>query len=172
MIKTRQIVLAAAIAVAFVGSSFAEEKIVLASLGDVNGKVLVNQGKGFVTAKDGMEVRTGDRVIALDKASAKVVYSDGCVTDLKENKLLSMDGKGCQKQAVNFGGDNIKLAQAIGGSVTDTPPGGGDVAGTAGAPVAGGLTGLQMVGIGLVVVGAGAAIANSGGSDSRPVSGQ
>lgn len=124
MIKTRQIVLAAAIAASFAASAYAaDKKIVLAALDDVSGKVLINKGKGFVSAKSGMEVRPGDRIIALDNASAKIVYNDGCATDLKENNLLAIDGKGCGSKPVNSRSNHLMLAQAIGGAepeITDS----------------------------------------------------
>ncbi|WP_301101388.1 hypothetical protein [Propionivibrio sp.] len=173
MIKTRQIILAAAIAAAFAGDALAADQIVLASLGDVNGKVLVNKGKGFVSAKDGMEVRTGDRVIALDKASAKVVYSDGCVTNLKENKLLTMGSQGCEKQADNAGSENLKLAQALGGTRTDIPAGSGDLAGAGAGGAAGGAAGLTPLAIAGIVGGVavvGVAIHNANNNDDTPVS--
>ena len=84
-----------------IGFAYAQDPANVAKVTEANGKVLVNKGKGYVTAKQGMEIRPGDRVVALDKASAKVVYNDGCVTDLKENDLLSMDGKGCANSAIS-----------------------------------------------------------------------
>ena len=79
--------------------------IQLAALSNVEGKVLVNKGKGFATAKTGTPLAEGDRVIALDGAKAAVVYKDGCVTQLKENSLLALDkAAGCGKEAVKTGG--------------------------------------------------------------------
>lgn len=199
MINQRQIILAAAVAVSFSGNAFAADqkvvlasvgdvndkvvvtktnplapgqKVVLASLGEVNGKVLVNKGKGYVTAKQGMEIRPGDRVVALDKASAKVVYNDGCVTDLKENDLLSMDGKGCANSAISARPDSIKLAQAIGGTATDAGGGAGGAGGAGAGAGAGGAGAVPFI-IGGVVLGVAAiATGSSGSSDNTPISGQ
>ncbi len=145
----------------------AAEKIVLASLGDVNGKVMINQGRGFVAARAGMEVRVGDRVIALEGASAQVVYKDGCVTNLKERNLLPVDAKGCATQPLNPMAESVKLAQAIGagGPKTDTPP---NDKPAPPPPVAdsGMSTGLIA---GAAVLGL-AAMAGGGGGDSTPIS--
>ena len=135
---TRSIVLAAALAALGAASAgHATEKIALASLGEVSGKVLINQGKGFVAARPGMELRAGDRVIALDGAAAQVVYKDGCVTRLKERNLLPVDAKGCATPAVNPQAEVAKLAQGPAGARTDVPanaPGATPVGAFAGVP--------------------------------------
>ena len=156
-----------AVALAAASGAQAAEKIVLASLGDVNGKVMINQGRGFVAARAGMEVSVGDRVIALEGASAQVVYKDGCVTNLKERNLLPVDAKGCATQPINPMAESVKLAQAIGagGPKTDTPPRDKPVP----PPVEeSGMSTGAMIGLGVlglaVIGGAG------GGGDSTPIS--
>lgn len=158
-------------AIAAAGSASAAEPMKVAALGDVSGKVMVNQGRGFVSAKPGMEIRSGDRIVALDGASAQVVYGDGCVTDLKENNLLSVDGKGCATKPVNPRGENIKLAQAIGG-VAQAGGGAAAAGGAAGggAAASAGLAGfLPLVGGAIVV---GAAVNSANDDDSTPISPQ
>ena len=122
--STRPILIAAAIAalVAATGVQSAE-RIVLASLGEVSGKVMINQGKGYVAAHSGMAVREGDRVIALEGAGAQIVYQDGCVTNLKERKLLPVSAGGCANRPLNPEGEAMKLAQAVGAGAgkPDTP---------------------------------------------------
>ena len=108
------------------------EPIQLAALSNVEGKVLVNKGKGFATAKPGTPLAEGDRVIALDGSRAAVVYKDGCVTQLKENSLLALDkAAGCGQEAVKTGGAKqpLRYAQAIGGTATDTGGSGGTTPG-------------------------------------------
>lgn len=172
--KTRISTLAfALIAVGAVASATAAEPMKIAALGDVSGKVLVNQGRGFVSAKPGMEIRTGDRIVALDGASAQVVYGDGCVTDLRENNLLSVDGKGCATKPVNPRSENIKLAQAIGagGAAGGGAAGGGAVAG--GGAAGGGMLGLVPVIGGAGVVGLAIHGRNQADSDDlAPISAQ
>jgi hypothetical protein len=102
-------------------AAYADQPIQLASLSSVDGKILVNQGHGYVAAKPGMMLSDGDRVIALDGSSAAVVYSDGCVTQVRENNILAMNqAAGCKQQPVGTGhvgaAEPMRVAQAIGGS--------------------------------------------------------
>jgi hypothetical protein len=95
------------------------DPIQLASLSNLDGKVLVNQGRGFVAAKPGMTLKDGDRVIALDGSHAAVVYADGCVTQLQENSVIAMSkAAGCNNEPMRTGGGTeqpVRVAQAIGG---------------------------------------------------------
>ena len=115
-----------AVALALAATAAHADHILLASLASVDGKILVNQGHGFEAAKPGMALGDGDRVIALDGSRAAVVYSDGCVTQLKENSLLAMDkAVGCKKEVVGTGGapeQPIRVAQAIGGPLPSAGP--------------------------------------------------
>ena len=88
----------------------------IASLGPVNGKVMINKGKGFVAARQGTVLTPGDRVIALNGSSAAIVYPDGCVAEMRENSLLAVDkGTQCSTKPVSTGGvEPVRLAQAIG----------------------------------------------------------
>ena len=160
------------------GSAVAADKIVLAALGDVQGKVLVNKGKGYVAAKTGMEIAPGDRVIALDNASAKVLYQDGCVTDLHENNVLAVDGNGCATAPNRSRAEPIRLAQALGSGGTggSGSGSGGAGAGTGGAGAgAGGGTGLLGTG-GMMFWGFSAGFAalgyHAGNTDNNNVSHQ
>lgn len=122
--STRPILIAAAIAALVAATAAqAEERMVLASLGDVSGKVMINQGKGYVAARSGMAVREGDRLIALEGAGTQILYQDGCVTSLKERNLLPVSAGGCANQPLNPNGEAVKLAQALGSTNArpDTP---------------------------------------------------
>ncbi|MBM4221072.1 MAG: hypothetical protein FJ170_03885 [Gammaproteobacteria bacterium] len=152
----------------------------LAALASVDGKVLVNKGKGFVSARSGTPLNEGDRVISLNGSRAAVVYQDGCVTQLQENSLLALDKTaGCGKEAVKTGGQQpLRYAQAIGGSATDAGGGtaggeggaGGAGAGTGGAFAAiGGTTGLLV--IGGVILGAAVISQANANNDNNPISG-
>ena len=46
----------------------------IANLSDANGKILVDQGQGFV-ASAGQDLKAGDRVFIGDKSSAVVAYA-------------------------------------------------------------------------------------------------
>lgn len=125
------------------------DSIKLASLAQINGKVLVDKGKGFVTAKPGISLGDNDRVITLSHSSATVFYADGCTNELKSNSLLALDKElGCNKQALSTRAaeEPLRYAQAIGGAVTDVPATAGAGTGTgagagAGAGVGGAITG-------------------------------
>jgi hypothetical protein len=64
----------------------------VASLTQVQGTVMVNHGKDYVTAQSGTPLRPGARVLTMDKSSASVTYKDSCVKQLKENGLLVVRG--------------------------------------------------------------------------------
>jgi len=127
MTKKRVLNVGIALLAALSAAGLRAEPIQLAALSNVEGKVLVNKGKGFATAKPGTPLVEGDRVIALDGSRAAVVYKDGCVTQLKENSLLALDkAAGCGKEAVKTGGSQpLRYAQAIGATQTDAGNGGG-----------------------------------------------
>lgn len=59
-----------------------------ATLGEVNGTVLVNQGKNYQTAQSGMKLAPNARVFTKDKASAVVTSKQGCATRLGANSLF------------------------------------------------------------------------------------
>lgn len=104
-------------------TAYADPVQQLASLASVDGKIMVNKGHGFVSAKPGMPLIDGDRIIALEGSRAAVVYPDGCVTQIKENSLLALEkGAGCNKEPIRTGGtrEPLRYAQAIGGTANDS----------------------------------------------------
>jgi hypothetical protein len=151
--------------------------IKLASLAQVNGKVLVDKGKGFVTARSGMALGAKDRVITLNDSSAAVVYSDGCMDNLKSNSLLILDKTlGCNKQARSSQTDKpLRYAQAIGATVTDVPATAG-ATGTAGAAGTAGVAGGGVLTGNTVFLGFAGAVGGMVGytvtQDDNPISAQ
>lgn len=167
MMKFGQHFLAVAVCAASTGAIAADPAVAIASLDDISGKILINKGKGFVSAKPGMEVRPGDRVIALDNASARIVYRNGCVTSLRENSLLAMDGSGCDKRPVNSRAQDIRLAAAIGGEVVNT---GGVQPAIRPVPLAGFTPQAALITFG--TIGGVIVVRSATQSDDKPVSGQ
>lgn len=74
----------------------------IASIGEVEGTVMVDHGKGFVTSKAGEKLYENDRVITLEGASAKVVFADGCAANLKSNNMIMVKADpGCKVAIVD-----------------------------------------------------------------------
>ena len=64
-----------------------------ATLNNVNGNVSVNQGKEFVPAQAGMQLKPGDRVMVPEKGSATITFDDACRMDLGESKIITVPAK-------------------------------------------------------------------------------
>lgn len=153
MMKTFTVSLGLAVLGGLMHVNVQAEPLQLAMLSNVDGKILVNKGKGFISAKSGMALQPGDRVVALDGSRAAVVYPDGCVTKLGENSLLAL-GKNatCSTAAVKTGGAQqpLRYAQAMGDTMTDAGGGGGlGGGGGGGGGLGGGGGGLGSAGGGL-----------------------
>ncbi len=52
------------------------------------GKVLVNQGKGYNLAKIGLTLKPGDKILISNESSAIVAYENGCQVSISEPKVL------------------------------------------------------------------------------------
>src|SRR4029079_4157874 len=77
-----------------------------ATLDAVEGKVLINHGKGFQPAATGTEARAGDLVMANPGGSAKLVYPGGCVTAIQAGRVITVnDGSKCP-QPMLLGSDD------------------------------------------------------------------
>jgi hypothetical protein len=73
-----------------VGTGAQAQQEPIATLTQLEGKVLVNQGEETVPAQAGMSLRSSDRVLTLEDATALVVYKDGCGLPLEENSQLTL----------------------------------------------------------------------------------
>ena len=127
------------------GYASAQKDSAVATLKDLDGKVLVNRGDGLKSAITGVELVDGNRVVTLDKSGVRIVFNDGCDVRLKENEIFVIDEKlGCKALV------------------------------TSGSGAATGLTAGQLALIGAGAVGVGAIVASHGGSnnDRRPISNQ
>ena len=133
----------------------ADNDSVEAKIKDPQNKVLVNQGQGLVSVKEGFELRDGDTVITLEKSGTTIVFHDGCRITLKENEKVTIDhGLHCKAAILSSSG----------------------AAGAVGAGTAGGLTLGQGLALGGIIVGGGILIGNgNGGSNNgnnQPISPQ
>lgn len=89
--KAHSLVVALA-AMGFVTASVAADPS--AVLQQVDGRVLVGQNNATVPGQEGMKLFEGARVIAVDGASAKLVYTDGCTVSLPQNSMMTIAGAG------------------------------------------------------------------------------
>jgi hypothetical protein len=80
----------------------------VAKIDSFGGKVLVNQGKGFVALSGSLTLKAGDEVLVGEKSFATVSYAD-CAVDLKSPKIFTVAGKApCAKgQKLNVDGTFI-----------------------------------------------------------------
>lgn len=68
-----------------------------ATLQYLSGKVLVNKGDGLVSGKAGTALLDGDRIVTLDKSSARIIFPDGCSVALEENMIFVINSQlGCR----------------------------------------------------------------------------
>lgn len=58
------------------------------TLARISGTAVVNQGAQYVVGREGMSLREGDRLLALEGGSALVTFSDGCQYRLQDDELL------------------------------------------------------------------------------------
>lgn len=119
-----------------------------AQMQSIQGKVLVNQGSGFIAATDGVLLKPGDKILVGKEASAIVTYENGCEVSISEPKVLTV-AKSVPCPA------GAKIA-SVGSSFA--------------APVAGGGGGLPPPVIGLGAFGAVAATALIVNLNNKPVS--
>ncbi len=56
------------------------------------GNVMTSQGGDFVAAQSGKALVTGERIMVTEGATARVVYANGCVRELTEPGVYSVEG--------------------------------------------------------------------------------
>ena len=170
------------------GIGLAAQAAPVAKLTQIKGKVLVNMGKEYLNAQPGMELSTGDRVLALQGASVRVVYPDNCTVQVNSNSLFTLGEQDQCYQAsrrrraryprlpASSGQTEVIIpAEETGAVVSATEAGGvvpSEVAGAA-AETAATETIVGAIAIGAVVVGAttAAIVTNrDGGGGGRSIS--
>lgn len=93
-----------------------------AMLSEVEGSVLVNQGEQFVGAEDGVSLVSGDRVMAMEGASALLRYEDGCDVRIEPATVVTLsEGSPCAGwllavESVAPGGGAVGATTAAAGS--------------------------------------------------------
>ena len=61
-----------------------------ATISNIQGKVLVNKGNGFVEAQPGTQIAPGDRVMVQPGGSAQVTYPNGAVGSLQPGGIFTL----------------------------------------------------------------------------------
>jgi len=102
-----------------VGSVVASEPLA-AALDRIEGSALVNQGEQYVSAREGMSVKTGDRLMVMSGGSVVISYSDGCRYTLGENRILTIGTSSACSGEQNNQRVGPSYA-AIGGAAATTP---------------------------------------------------
>lgn len=75
---------------------------IVAVINKASGKVMADQGKGFVTSPAGTFLKEGNRVITLEESEAEIVFFDCCRSTLKANNLVTINATpGCKAAVLN-----------------------------------------------------------------------
>ena len=82
-----------------------------ATLSGIEGSVLVNQGKQFVSAESGQLLVVGDRVMVMEGSGAKLSFSNGCVQTLPAGSLAVVQATCSDKSITRL---SALKAQAVG----------------------------------------------------------
>lgn len=72
------------------GLNAAQAAANFAEIGSIQGKVLVNQGSGFVALSDGASLKAGDRVMVGKDSGAVIAYANGCSVAVNESRVLTI----------------------------------------------------------------------------------
>jgi hypothetical protein len=56
----------------------------------MQGKVLVNQGEGFVALAEGSALKAGDKVLVGKDSSVIIAYKGGCAVSINESKVVTV----------------------------------------------------------------------------------
>lgn len=70
-------------------SVFAEESYD-AKVSRIEGVVLAHQGELYQTAREGMLLNEGDRLMVMEAAELKLTYNDGCVFTFKGGQVIEI----------------------------------------------------------------------------------
>ncbi|MCK0508289.1 hypothetical protein [Aromatoleum anaerobium] len=150
------------------GAAHAAEPLQVAALTAVDGKVLIHKGKDYTIAKAGSTLVEGDRVITLKGSKADVAFTEGCVTNLKENAVLAIGGVDvCATGPLSANPEPVKYAAAIGA------PGEAGSGLKSGISLAGLSSGMgAIIGGGVVLAGATVGMSRDDDNNDAPISGQ
>ena len=104
------------------GLNAAQAAANFAEIGSIQGKVLVNQGSGFVALSDGASLKAGDRVMVGKDSGAVIAYANGCSVAVNESKVLTIAKVAPCKVGEHVAMIGSSLVAPVAGSV-DSPLG-------------------------------------------------
>jgi hypothetical protein len=131
-----------------------------AKISRISGNVLVSQNETYQTAREGMLLNAGDRLMVMDGGEMMLTYSDGCTSTFAERKIVQINAQStCQgAQAV------VKSVEPM---YVDSAPG-GVAAAEQGTILGMSTTTATVVGVGALAVGVNAY--NNSNDDNPPAS--
>jgi len=91
-----------------------------ATLGNIEGSVLVNAGQDYQAATSGMGLEDGNRVMVMENSTAVVRYENGCEQTIEGSVIYTVDGEACKTGVVAgavFGNMTMTEAITMGGIV-------------------------------------------------------
>jgi len=156
--KPSNICLMAIAGALFARGAFAAEPV--ATLDNIEGVVLVNQGEKYVTAASGFVLAPGDRVLVMAGAKAVVNFTDGCALPVSAGSTTTVpETSTCAGAVAQTEAVGPTYAQAAGGQPEA-------------AAKSGGTSPALWVGAGLAAVAGAVALGSGGGggSNSPPMS--
>jgi hypothetical protein len=81
------------VAASIVSFASAQASVIVAELGTVQGKVMINHGKGFVPAAGLVSLNAGDQLMVGEKSSAVVNYASGCAVSVAATQVVTISAK-------------------------------------------------------------------------------
>ena len=81
------------VAASILSFASAQASAIVAELGTVEGKVMINHGKGFVPAVGLVSLNAGDQLMVGEKSSAVVNYASGCAVSIAATQVLTISAK-------------------------------------------------------------------------------
>lgn len=114
MIKNRVVAGCVAIALAC-STTMAFAAPVVAELIAINGKVLVNQGNGFVAAGPDVSLAVGDQIMVGADATAEIKYANGCNVTVNASAVVRIAAQApCKKGEPVAMVDSVLVTPAFG----------------------------------------------------------
>lgn len=121
----RKLLIAATIILTGFGLPAFAAETPFAILKNISGKVLINQGKGFVVAKPQVALKSGDKIMVGEEAAATVVFAEiSCILDLAPLAVTTItDASMCAPPAPLESSAALETQPAIIPAVGEPPAG-------------------------------------------------